>query len=95
MTHSKTTGGRKNFIKDNPLKTGGKGKTYIVRREEKDKKGRFSLFEIETKPGVDISYPEIKKARRVQTRHESNHGRTAITSSKIIKANNDKRNKKK
>ena len=67
----------------------------IVKQEERDNKARFSLFEIELKPGVDISYPEIKKARRVQTRHESNHGRTTITSSKNIKSNNYRKNKEK
>ena len=30
------------------------------KRVEKDKKGRFSYFEIDLKDGVDVSYPEIK-----------------------------------
>lgn len=32
----------------------------IVKKEERDKKARFSLFEIELKDGVEVSYPEIK-----------------------------------
>ena len=32
----------------------------IVKKEERDKKARFSLFEIELKDGIDVSYPEIK-----------------------------------
>ena len=60
VTHSKTSGGRKNWrIKSNPIK--GDNKTMnIVKKEERDKKARFSLFEIELKDGVDISYPEIQ-----------------------------------
>ena len=67
VTHSKSSGGKKNWKKDNPLKTGGNRKTYIVKKEEKDKKTKFSPFQLETKPGVDIQYPEIKKAGRSQT----------------------------
>ena len=33
----------------------------IVKREEKDNKGRFSLFELEAKPNVDIDNLLIKK----------------------------------
>ena len=60
VTHSKTSGGRKNWrIKPNPIK--GDNKTMnIVKKEERDKKARFSLFEIELKDGVDVSYPEIQ-----------------------------------
>ena len=32
----------------------------IVKRQEKDKKSRFSLFEIDLKDGLDVSYPEIR-----------------------------------
>ena len=60
VTHSKTSGGKKTWEKSNPLKTGGKRKIHIVKKEETDLKGRFSLFEIELKNGVDVSYPEIK-----------------------------------
>ena len=69
VTHSKTSGGKKNWKKDNPLVLGGDEPTYIVKKEEKDKKKRFSPFVLQTKQGADISYPEIKKAGRSQTEH--------------------------
>ena len=60
VTHSKTSGGKKNrSIKPNPIK--GEDKTMrIVKKEERDDKARFSLFEIDLKDGVDVSYPEIQ-----------------------------------
>ena len=61
VTHSKTSGGKKNWIIENPLLMGGNLPTYIVKKEEKDKKNRFSPFVLEIKPGIDISYPSIKK----------------------------------
>ena len=60
-THSKTSGGRSNWPYDNPLLKGGNEKLYIVKKEQRDKKTKFSSFELELKPNVDISYPEIKK----------------------------------
>ena len=62
MTHSKTSGRRSNIMIDNPLVNGGDIPTYIVKRQEKDNKGRFSLFELEIKPGVDVNDLLIKKA---------------------------------
>ena len=62
VTHSKASGGRNNIKIDNPLVNGGDQATYIVKRVEKDKKGRFSLFELELKPGVDVDNLLIKKA---------------------------------
>ena len=62
MTHSKSSGNRNNFKIDNPLIKGGDKATYLVKREEKDNKGRFSLFELEIKPGIDIDNLLIKKA---------------------------------
>lgn len=62
ITHSKTSGGRNNIKIDNPLVKGGEQATYIVKRSEKDKKGRFSLFELELKPGIDTDNLLIKKA---------------------------------
>ena len=60
VTHSKTSGGRKNWkIKNNPIK-GDNKPMHIVKKEERDEKARFSLFEIELKNGVDVSYPNIK-----------------------------------
>lgn len=60
VTHSRTSGGKKNWIKQpNPIK-GDNKPMNIVKKEERDKKTRFSRFEIELKDGVDVSYPEIK-----------------------------------
>lgn len=60
VTHSKTSGGKKNWKKEpNPLK-GDNQPMNIVKKEERDKKQRFSLFEIELKNGIDVSYPEIR-----------------------------------
>ena len=33
---------------------------HILKKEERDQKARFSMFEIELKDGVDVSYPEIQ-----------------------------------
>ena len=62
MTHSKSSGHRNNIKIENPLFKGGDKATYLVKREEKDNKGRFSLFELEIKPGIDIDNLLIKKA---------------------------------
>ena len=60
VTHSKTSGGKKNWEKiDNPIR-GDNRPMRIVKRQEKDSKARFSRFEIELKNGVDVTYPEIK-----------------------------------
>ena len=37
-------------------------KLYIVKQQQIDKKGRFSLFELDIRDGIDISYPNIKLA---------------------------------
>lgn len=67
VTHSKTSGGRNNWKKKNPLVMGDDRPTYNVKREERDKKTRFSPFKLDVKPNMDISYPDIKKAGRSQT----------------------------
>ena len=59
VTHSKTSGGRKNWEKKNPIK-GDNRPMRIVKKQEKDSKARFSCFEIDLKDGVDVSYPEIR-----------------------------------
>lgn len=60
VTHSKTSGGKKNWEKKpNPIK-GDNRPMNIVKKEERDKKSRFSLFEIELKDGADVSYPDIE-----------------------------------
>lgn len=93
VTHSKTSGGKKNWpIENNPIK-GSKDTMYIVKQEKRDQKGRFSLFEIELKNGVDVSYPFIKKTGRTQEHH--NDDRATITSGTDIKPNNKTKNKKK
>ena len=55
LAHSKTSGRRNNIQIDNPLIKGGEQKSYIVKKEEKDNKGRFSLFELDVKPGTDLN----------------------------------------
>ena len=67
VTHSATSGGKKNWKKVNPLRIGGKSPMYIVKKEETDSKNRFSPFKLELRKGADITYPEIKKAGRSQT----------------------------
>ena len=91
VTHSKTSGGKKSWKKSNPLKLGGDRPMYIVKKEEKDNKGRFSLFKLETKIGKDISFPDIKKAGGSQTSHDNVKVVNNITTGKNIKA---KKNKK-
>ena len=91
VTHSKTSGGRKNWkIENNPIK-GHKEPMYIVKQEKRDIKGKFSLFEIELKNGIDVSYPNIKKAGRTQNHQEDE--RATITSSKNIKSKRKKKGK--
>ena len=94
VTHSKTSGGKKTWIKKNPLKTGGEI-MRIVKREEKDFKGRFSLFEMELKPNQDISYIEIKRAGGSQTKLDNVKVVNNITTSKTIKTKRKKKCKKK
>lgn len=93
VTHSKTSGGKKSWKKDNPLTSGGKRPMYIVKKEERDSKGRFSLFKLETKPGYDISYPEIKKAGGSQTNHDRVKVVNNITTGKNIKTKRTFKNK--
>lgn len=102
-THSKTSGGKKNLRKDNPLDDGNKREMYIVRREEKDNKSKFSLFKLKTKKDIDISYPEIKRAGNTNSNtgsHQAKHdyfiGRSRYESSRNIKSKRkNKVNKKK
>ena len=107
VTHSKTSGGRNNIKIDNPLVKGGEQATYIVKRSEKDKKGRFSLFELELKPGIDTDNLLIKKAGGSLT-NVVNNVTTSIddgkpkalthkshTSSKNIKSKHKRKGKKK
>ena len=95
MTHSKTSGGRTNLSFDNPLLRGGDGKIYIVKKEQKDKKSKFSAFELELKPNVDISFPEIKKVGETSdTGNHHTNSRSRYESSTFIKAKKVKKGKK-
>ena len=93
VTHSKTTGGKKNWKKKNPLKRGGDKPMYIVRREERDNKGRFSLFKLEVMDGEDISYPDIKKAGGSQTSHDNVKVVNNVTTSTNIKTKQRRKRK--
>ena len=95
VTHSKTSGGRNNLEIENPLKRGGDRATYIVKKEERDNKGRFSLFELELKQNVDPNNLEIKKAGGSQT--SLSHAKVVnnITTSKNIKTKRHKKHKSK
>lgn len=91
VTHSKTSGDRNNWkIKRNPIK-GHNEPLYIVKPEKRGLKGRFSLFEIELKNGVDVFYPDIKKAGRTQIYRGDN--RATISSSINIKSKHKKKGK--
>ena len=72
-THSKTSGGKKNWEKEHPLKNPDERKMHIVRKEQRDNKARFSIFELEIKTGMDVSYPEIKKASDISASNTGNH----------------------
>ena len=94
MTHSKTSGGRNNMEIENPLVKGDYAATYLVKRKEKDKKGRFSLFELELKPGVDPDNLAIKKAGGSQTNLSDAKVVNNVTTSKNIKTKSDIKGKK-
>ena len=64
VTESKSSGGKKNWeLKSNPIK-GCKFTCYIVKKEQIDKKNRFSPFEIDLKKDANIQYPWIKRANK-------------------------------
>ena len=106
MTHSKSSGHRNNIKIENPLVKGGDKATYLVKREEKDNKGRFSLFELEIKPDIDIDNLLIKKAggsqpvgtNNITTSIDDGKSKTLTLrshpSSKIIKSKRKKKGKK-
>lgn len=92
VTHSKTSGGRKNWKKKNSLIKGGEGPMYIVKQELRDKKNRFSPYQLSVKPNADISYPDIKKAGSTQI-HQNDRATNAT--SKTIKTNQKRKSNKK
>ena len=64
ITESKTSSGRKNWkIVPNPIKD-CYFTCYMVRKEQKDNKARFSKQKLRTKRGVNITYPWIKRANK-------------------------------
>ena len=95
-THSKTSGGKKNWSFDNPLLRGGDGKLYIVKKEQKDKKSKFSAFELELKKDADISYPKIKKVGEITSDTGNHHttSRSRYESGIDIKTKNPRKGKK-
>ncbi len=63
MTESKTSRGKKNWKPEiNPINN-CYFTSYIVKREQKAKKGRFSKQILKTKKNIDIQYPWIKRAK--------------------------------
>ena len=88
VTHSKTSGGKKNWEKRDPLSKNPNKKMYIIKQEQKDSKKRFSRFELETY--IDISYPEIKRAKNKKAGSLQTHSRTRYKSSNSIKTNEQK-----
>ena len=62
VTHSKTSGGKKNWqIQPNPINNSDDRPMFIVKKEQHDKKTKFSIFQLELKKGANIDYPEIKR----------------------------------
>ena len=97
VTHSKTSGGKKNWPKNNPLLNGDKRIMYIVWKQEKDKKNKFSRFTLELIAGADVSYPEIKKVGNESQLNTGNHqalSRSRNESSKPIKPKKKKKHNK-
>lgn len=80
MTHSKTSGGKKNLPFDNPLLLGGDEQIFIVKKEQRDKKTKFSAFELKLKPNIDLSYIDIKKVGTTQDDIELNQRRAKTSS---------------
>ena len=78
VTHSKTSGGRKNWPKPNALARDDAETLYVVKKEQRDFKNKFSPFELEVRANFDISYPEIKK---VGTTHTLQDGECATITS--------------
>ena len=64
MTKSKSSGGKKNWLIDcNPIE-GCDFKCYMVKREEKDNKNRFSKQELKVKKNVETQMVWIKRAKK-------------------------------
>ena len=96
VTHSKTSGGRKNWCIDiNPFQ-GHDESMYIVKQEQRDKKNRFSPYTLSLKKNYDVSFGYIKLYKKTgPTQNHLNDGRATNATSKIIKPKKMKKYKKK
>ena len=64
MTGSKTSGGRKNWvISPNPIKD-CYFTCYMIKKEQRANKGKFSRNILKIKKDIDIKYPWIKRAKK-------------------------------
>ena len=64
MTKSKTSGGRDNWkLNVNPIE-GCYFTCYMIKKEEKANKGRFSKEKLRVKNGIDPALPWIKRANK-------------------------------
>lgn len=64
MTKSKMSGGKKNWkIQPNPI-VGCNFECYMVKKELKARKNRFSVQKLKVKKGIDVSMPWIKRANK-------------------------------
>ena len=82
----------------NPLQGSDNRPMYIVKKEQRDEKRKFSSFELELRHNVDINYPDIKKVGDINSDAGNHHTncRPRYESSKTIKTKKKKkRNKKK
>ena len=98
VTHSKTSGGKKNWEKKpSPLKGSDNRPMYIVKKEQRDDKKKFSSFELELKYNINVGYPDIKKVGDIHSDTGSHHTncRSLYESSKTIKTKSRKKRKKK
>ena len=67
MTKSKTSGGKRNWkLEDNPIKD-CYFTCYMIKKEQKASKRKFSKEKLKVKKGVDLSMPWIKRANKKVT----------------------------
>ena len=93
VTHSKTSGGKKNWKKENPLKDGSRF-MFIAKQEQRDDKRYFSPFILDTSKYVDISYPEIKLTKTLKRLNRCGKKATIKKKRKHKKTGNLQTNKK-
>ena len=68
VTHSATSSGKKNWKKENPLKSGGNRPMYIVKKEERDKKIKIQPFQIRREGRSRYLVSRNKKSRSITDR---------------------------